>query len=527
MEREINMKILESSKLTPSVFGKIERIVGAGNVSVKDTDRAAYSRDLWPITHIWMRHGHIPHPPDAVVWVENEAQISALLKLANEEKFPVIPFAAGSGVCGGALPLSGGVVLDIKKMNRILEVNDRTLTVTAEAGIIGQHLEMELNRKGYTMGHFPSSIYCSALGGYLAARSAGQLSAKYGKIEDMVMGMRVVLANGEAVETVVTPRSAAGPDWTQLFVGSEGTLGVITKAVMRIYPYPESRLFRGFIFTGIHDALESIRLIMRAGIVPAAVRLYDELDTILIGSKKEDSVEAPIRFEPEEKNLVKTVMHNFFDSFQNILMSVPKLTGRVAEKVKGKCLLILTFEGTPEITETELKLSMDICKRNNGVDSGEEPGKRWWENRYNVSYNQSRVFDRGSFVDTIEVATTWDKVESLYHAVRKAVSPHAFIMAHFSHAYTHGCCIYFSVISRGKTEEEAAKLYRTIWDSAMEATIKAGATVTHHHGVGFHKAEYLRRELGPLAGRFQDVKDAFDPNNILNPGKMGLKPFRR
>jgi len=170
---------------------------------------------------------------------------------------------------------------------------------------------------------------------------------------------------------------------------------------------------------------------------------------------------------------------------------------------------------------------MDICKRNNGVDSGEEPGKRWWENRYNVSYNQSRVFDRGSFVDTIEVATTWDKVESLYHAVRKAVSPHALIMAHFSHAYTHGCCIYFSVISRGKTEEEAAKLYRTIWDSAMEATIKAGATVTHHHGVGFHKAEYLRRELGPLAGRFQDVKDVFDPNNILNPGKMGLKPFRR
>ncbi|MFA6448602.1 MAG: FAD-binding oxidoreductase [bacterium] len=518
---------MSESKLPPSVIGKLERIVGAANVSIKDTDRAAYSRDLWPLGQIWMQHGHVPHPPDAIVWVENEEQIVALLKLANEDKFPVIPFAAGSGVCGGALPISGGVIMDIKRMNRILDLNDATLTVTAEAGIIGQHLEMELNRKGYTMGHFPSSIYCSALGGYLAARSAGQLSAKYGKIEDMAMSMRVVLPNGDIVETRTAPRSAAGPNWDQVFIGSEGTLGVITQGTMRIYPYPESRLFRGFIFHGVHDALESMRLILRAGVVPAAIRLYDELDTILIGSKKEDSVETPIRFEPEEKNLVKTAMHNFFDAFQNIMLGVPKVAGKLAEKVKGKCLMVITFEGRPDMTATELKIAQEICLKNNGIDAGEEPGKRWWENRYNVSYNQSRVFDRGSFVDTIEVATTWDKVEPLYDAVRKAVSPRAFIMAHFSHAYVHGCSIYFSVVSRAKTEEEAVALYREIWDSAMEVTLKAGATVTHHHGVGMHKAAYMVRELGRLADVYQNVKDVIDPNNILNPGKMGLKPFKK
>ncbi len=521
------MSLIPDSKLSAQTLKKLEDIVGASNVSVKETDRAAYSRDLWPQGQIWMMHLDIPHPPDAVVWVESEEQIIGLLKLANEEKFPVIPFAAGSGVCGGALPLAGGVVMDIKKMARIIEINDKTLTVTAEAGIIGQHLEMELNRKGYTMGHFPSSIYCSALGGYLAARSAGQLSAKYGKIEDMVMGMRIVLPDGSKAQTISSPRSAAGPNWAQVIIGSEGTLGVITQATMRIYPYPESRRYSSFIFHGVHDALESIREIMRAGVVPAAVRLYDELDTILIGSKKEDSVEAPVRLEEEHESIVKKFMHGFFDAFQNIMLGVPKFSGKMAEKVKGKCLLVLTFEGTPRITETELAVSMDICKKNNGVDAGEEPAKRWWENRYNVSYNQSRVFDRGSFVDTIEVCTTWDKVEQLYHDLRKAVSQRAFIMAHFSHAYIHGCSIYFSVVGRGKTEEDTLKLYREIWDGAMEEALKAGATVTHHHGVGLHKAEYMKRELGRLAPLYQSVKDVIDPNNILNPGKMGLRPFNK
>jgi len=519
------MKIFREPRIDGKIVREFESALGTENVSLRDTDRAAYSRDLWPLTHVWIQGGKLPYPPEAIVWAENEEHIIKILKIANEYRIPVIPYAAGSGVCGGTLPVNGGIVMDIKKMNRIVEINDETLTVTAEAGIIGQHLEMELNRKGYTMGHFPSSIYCSALGGYLAARSAGQLSTKYGKIEDMVLSIRVVLPNGKIAETVVTPRSAAGPDWTQLFVGSEGTLGVITRAVMKIYPYPETRMFRGFVFKGVHGALESIRQVMRAGIMPAAVRLYDELDTILIGSKKEDSVEAPVRFEPEEESRVKKVMHGLFDRVQNLMLGVPKLTGRLAERVKGDCLLILTFEGEKWQTEAELNRSVEICLANGGDDQGEDPGRRWWDNRYNVSYNQSRVFDRGSFVDTIEVATTWDKVEDLYYAVRKAVSKTAFIMAHFSHAYIHGCSVYFSFVGRGRDEEDATRVYRSVWDAAMEECFRHGATVTHHHGVGLHKAKYFTREIGELAPLYGDIKKLLDPNNILNPGKMGLEEF--
>lgn len=516
------MKILRETAIKPDDLKALKALLGDANVSVRDTDRAAYSRDLWPMTHIWMLNHHIPHPPDAIVWVASEEQVAGVLALARERNFPVIPFAAGSGVCGGTLPRGGGVVMDLKKMNSIFELNDATLTVTAEAGIIGQHLEMELNRRGYTMGHFPSSIYCSSLGGFLATRSAGQLSAKYGKIEDMALSVRCVMADGKIVQTVNSPRSAAGPDFAQLLIGSEGTLGVITSAVMKIYPYPEARLFRGFVFNGIHDALESMRLIMRAGVMPAAVRLYDELDTVLIGSKKEDSVEAPIRLEKQEESGVKKMMHSMFDTVQNVMLGVPKFTGMLAEKVKGKCLLVLTFEGDPELARADLDKSISICIGQNGTDEGEEPAKRWWENRYNVSYNASRVFDRGSFVDTIEVATTWDKVEDLYYAIRRVVSRDAFIMAHFSHVYVHGCSIYFSVVGRGKNEEDALRLYRKIWDGAMDECARFGATVTHHHGVGIHKAKYFTREMGALAPLYHDIKNLVDPGNVLNPGKMGL-----
>ena len=518
----MHMDNVEPTGLDAGVLKELEAIFGLENVTATDVDRAAYARDLWPKTHLWMSEGKIPHPPDAIVWAENEEQVSALLRLATDRRFPVIPFGAGSGVCGGTLPKSRGVILDMKKMDKILEVNARALTATVEPGIIGQHLEQELNRRGFTMGHFPSSIYCSSLGGYLAARSAGQLSARYGKIEDMAISMRVVLPSGDVVETTCAPRSAAGPDWSQIFIGGEGTLGVITRAVMRIYPYPESRLFRAFTFQGVTPALESIRQIMRAGVQPACVRLYDELDTILIGGKKEDSVETPIDHHPGPENPVKKALHNISSGLQDTLLGIPKITGRLAEYVKGKCLMVLTFEGTDIMTSAELETSVLICKKNKGVDEGEGPAQRWWENRYNVSYNQSRVFYRGSFVDTIEVATTWDKVEKLYYAVRKAVSPHAFIMAHFSHAYVHGCSIYFSVVSRGTDEAEAVKTYDAVWDAAMKVTLKHGATVTHHHGVGLHKAGPMTRELGGLMAVFRDFKKAVDPGNILNPGKLGL-----
>ncbi len=459
---------------------QLAAIIGPQNVSRRQADLVAYSHDLWPLALIWKRQGKVPYPPDFVVWPETVEEVSAMLRLANARRVPVVPYGAGSGVCGGTLPLHGGIVVDLKKMHRILAVNQTGLTVTAQAGIIGEDLERALNQRGYTLGHFPSSMYCSSLGGWLAARAAGQLSSRYGNIEDLTLGLQVVLPSGQVIRTKDTPRSAAGPDLKQLFIGSEGTLGIITQATLRMVPYPESRRLRGVLFQDVHSGLEAIRLVMRRGLRPAAARLYDENDT-------------------------------------NIAL------GSLGYGVTG-CLLVLGFEGDTQLTELEERLGLEICLREGGQDLGTGPGEHWWAHRYDISYKQADILSNENAIsETVEVATTWDKLEPLYLAVKASLEESCFTMAHFSHAYPEGCSIYFTVVAESPTERECEGLYRRIWQGAMEACLKVGGTITHHHGVGLLKAPWLPQEYGGGYPVLQELKKALDPNDIMNPGKLGLE----
>lgn len=510
-----------SKNLNEKIYQKLIKILPADNISFLSTDKLSYARDMWPRETIWFREGKVRYLPELVVWPQNKEEIIKIIKLSQEEKIPLIPYGAGSGVCGGTLPLTGGIIVDLKKMNKIISLSDISLTVTVESGIIGQHLEMELNRQGYTLGHFPSSIYCSTVGGWLATRSAGQLSTKYGKIEDMVESLEIVLPTGELIKTRPTPRSATGPNFTQLFVGSEGTLGIITTATLKIWPYPESRLFRGIYFPNIRAGLEAIRKILREGVKPAAVRLYDELDTFLVGSPTKKS---KIKVEKDNPviSLFKPLLSPLKHSVEGLLLKKPHLANQLSKFIKGKCLLILTFEGNQKICDIEQEIALKICQEEGGEDAGIDAGKHWWDTRYEVSYNLSRIFSGGAFADTMEVATTWDKVAELYFAIREAVSPYALIMAHFSHAYPEGCSIYFSFVGYRRGAEESEKLYEKIWDIALSTCDTYGGTISHHHGVGLLKAKYLEKELGGAFPLYVSLKKMVDPHNILNPGKMGL-----
>jgi alkyldihydroxyacetonephosphate synthase len=234
-----------------SIVDEFSKIVGPDRVSVSSIDRANYSHDLWPMTSIWLQSDEFPYPPQMVIWPKSVAEIVRIIKLAVLRKVQVIPYGAGSGVCGGTLPVGGGMILDLKRMDKMLDLDEESMLVTVQPGMIGEIFERQLNKKGYTLGHFPSSMYCSTVGGWLATRSAGQFSSRYGKIEDMVVGLEVVVPSGEVLKTRVTPRSATGPDFKQLFIGSEGTLGVITKAILRIWPLPEHRIYQSFEFNHV------------------------------------------------------------------------------------------------------------------------------------------------------------------------------------------------------------------------------------------------------------------------------------
>ena len=489
----------------------------SGRVSTLDQDRLMYARDMWPMGLLLIRQGRTPPPPDAVVWPKSEEELAALVKLARERKVPLIPFGAGSGVCGGTWAVSGGIAVDLKLFDAVGKVDPDALTVEAGAGVIGEVLERKLNAQGYTLGHFPSSIWMSTLGGWMAARSAGQLSNKYGKIEDMVLSARAVTGRGERV---VTPqRPFHGPDLAQLLIGSEGTLCFFTGAKLRVHPAPSHRAFRGFRFRTVADGVEAIRQLYRAGLRPAVVRLYDPFDTALVGrGKPEAHGDLPPSLRSRWR---RDVMPSLLRRVSPRTLGNPRLMNKAADLLKH-CLLILLFEGERQRATREEEHARQLALEMGAEDLGEGPGKSWFVRRYDVSYKMSKVVDAGAFADTMEVATTWDKVMAVYEGVWKATAPLAFTLCHFSHAYPEGCSLYFSFVASEASEDAQQARYAQLWEAAMTAAREAGANVSHHHGVGVLKAAALQEELGEGRKLLAALKKVFDPDGIMNPGKLGL-----
>ncbi|MCP4448927.1 MAG: FAD-binding oxidoreductase [Myxococcales bacterium] len=549
------------AELAPKeLFGSLASIVGGKRVSIVKRDREVYARDMWPRLLINRRQGgELEHLPHAVVWPESEREVAAVIRYANKQGIAVIPYGGGSGVCGGVVPLRGGITIDLKRMDAIQSISREELVTDVQAGANGERFERELRSKGYTLGHFPSSIYCSTVGGWLACRAAGQLSTKYGKIEDRVVGLTFVTGKGEVIKTDEFARARRGPDWTQLIVGSEGCLGIITSARLRISPAPEITVLRGFEFDNVQEGTRAIRKVMQRGLKPAVVRLYDEVDTFInhisiFESHSEEALEtdglcpwptkdsgalpalptpggegtrksggAGERAMGLGRKLASRIKHGATAA----ALARPKLVnstfGALANTVSNSgCKMIIGLEGPRLRTEVEAQLTFAAIERAGGRDEGEEPGLRWLAHRYAVSYKMSPLFREGGFVDTMEVASTWERLPDLYESVKAAIAAHAVVMAHFSHAYADGCSIYFSFAGRAEGLQETQNKYDEIWRAGMAAATRVGGTISHHHGIGLLKGQAMHTEHRESMTLFRALKNTFDPNNIMNPGKMGL-----
>lgn len=533
-------------RVTDQVISALQRLLGDDAVSTASSHTEVYSRDMWPQTLIDRQFGKPnSYQADVVVWPSSVREVSGVVRIAAEHHVPLIPYGGGSGVCGGVTPIWGGITIDMKRMQSVVSVDSENLIADVEAGINGERFERELNHRGLTLGHFPSSIYCSTVGGWLATRAAGQLSNKYGKIEDRTVGLTIVTGTGDIVETDSAFRSGIGPNWTQAFLGSEGTLGVICSARLRVAPVATQRQFRGFHFSSVEQGTHAIRSLYQKGLCPAVVRLYDELDTALHkwgGSDKDAPLSLPTPLPsalpsfqsptPKEagdrlRNWGKKWANATKKQLSELVMGNPDSLQAIAEPLLrripgGKCLLIVGLEGANTRTQVESRLVFEELRRNGGSDLGEEPGEHWLKRRYSVSYKMSSTFRSGSFVDTMEVAATWDKLMHLYNDVRTAISRHAFTLAHFSHAYEEGCSIYFTFARNSGSHEEARAIYKQIWDDGLRATSLVGGTISHHHGVGLLKADYMRAEHRETMDVFRKLKHSLDPKGILNPGKLGL-----
>ena len=346
-------------------------------------------------------------------------------------------------------------------------------------GTFGTPLEDTLRAEhGVTLGHWPQSIDLSTVGGWLACRSAGQLSTRYGKIEDMVLGLDVVLADGRLVHTGGAPRAAVGPDLTQLFVGSEGTLGIITGARLRVHPAPAAEVRAAFRVATFGAGLDACRRILRRGATPAVLRLYD-------------AVEA-------ERNF-----------------------GGADGQGSHDALLLVLDEGDPALLDGVLRVVHEECS----TARVDDPAllDTWLAHRNDVSALH-RYIEQGAVVDTMEVAARWSALPGGYDAVLaalRAVPDLVAASAHLSHAYTDGACLYFT-FGALPPKHQREDCYRALWDAAIEASVSHGPALSHHHGIGLNRGRFLADGLGGAFDVLVALKQALDPHGILNPGKLGL-----
>jgi len=458
-----------------------------------------------------LRAGHIPHPPDAVVYPADEGEIAALLAWAADNDIAVIPFGGGSSVLGGVEPPPGDrlcITLDLARMDRVLSVDSISRTARIQAGATGPEVEAQLNAQGFTLGHFPQSFEFSTLGGWIVTRSAGQNSIGYGKIEDLTQAVRVVTPAG-VVETRDTPATAAGPSVLGLVMGSEGTLGVLTEATMRLHPLPEVQDYRGLLFRTFDDGLAAFRDLMQSDLHPSIVRLSDPPETAAYA-------------------LMAHQHHGLRGLFDKALARYLRFRGYGPG---DSCLMILGFDGERDNVEHRWNRALEVCRDHGGLHLGRSIGRSWQRDRFAQPYLRDDLLDNGVLVDTVETATTWSNLMSVYEAMTVALKsaiaatgggPGA-VLTHVSHAYPHGASLYATFLGRQASLDplENQEQWHTIKRETTEAILAAGGTLSHHHGVGQDHAPWLEEEIGSVGMKaLRAIKQTFDPGNIMNPGVL-------
>lgn len=486
--RSRNVVGIEEVDVDAALLDRLRDVAPEARILTEPAEVGTRSHDWWPRMLMRRRAGEDLAPPDAVVSPASVEEVQATLRWCHDNDVAVVPFGAGTGVCGGAAPVAGAITLDLKRLTGIGAINASTGSVHVQPGVIGQTLEDHLLARGWTLGHHPSSIHCSTMGGFLAVRSAGQESSFYGKLEDMVIGLDVVLADGRLLSTPIVPSSASGIDLNRLFMGGEGTTGIIVGATLQIWPKPEIDLDRGFLFPDVASGLAAGRALLRTGLRPHVFRLYDEVDTAIVFS------------------------------------------GQGLQPPQG-CLSIVGASGDPDVAEFVAATAWRIFEEHGGQDLGAEPGENWRAHRHNMSYRFAQYFKPGGdfgdalTLDTMEIAATWDRLVPMYESVKAALSEHVdLVMAHFSHVYPTGGNIYFTLgaVNEGD-EDKALARYDAAWQAGARAAIAAGGTMSHHHGVGLLRAPFLPEELGEVGmDVLTEVKRALDPKGLLNPGKLGI-----
>jgi len=461
--------------MNTEIIEKLKQAIGPEKVKTDKATLHDHRRDWSVLNELADMQGRGAPNPACVVNPENPQDVVKIVKICNENRALLVPFGLGSGCMKGIFATPETVLLDMSSMNRIRNIDEKNLIATFDAGVRGADAEDAVAKKGMTLGHYPQSIDVSSVGGWVATRASGQFSSAYGSIENVVMGLEVVLPNGDLLETRLTPRAAAGPDLKYIFLGSEGTLGIVTAVTFSLRWKAEKREYTAFYAPDMEQAFELQRYIIQSGWMPPVMRQYDALET----------------------------KRNF------------KAYARGDD-----CLLIMVHEGPKGRVDEEIKACLEMAKDLQCDEAPTETVADWLENRNHV-VGWDTWLKQDIILDTIEMAATWDKIGPIYHnaiASLNKVDKMLGASAHSSHCYRSGINLYFTFAALASDPLNMEAMYYDCWRRVMEATIEGGGGISHHHGIGRVRRNYMPAEIGESGvNLLRNLKQTLDPNNILNP----------
>ncbi|HHT31590.1 MAG TPA: FAD-binding oxidoreductase [Corynebacterium sp.] len=484
--------LIAETRLGPDDVAALTDIVGASRVTGDKLQKLARARGKSYPDLIGWRLGGVHDVPDAIVAPSTDEQVLEILRWATRERVAVVPFGGGTTVVGGVSPDRGGlravISLDLALFDELTDVDAESGLATLGAGLSGPAAELLLADHGLQIGHYPQSFPYATIGGYAATRSSGQSSAGYGRFDEMVRSFTIVTPSGILEVGDASPATAAGPDLRELFLGSEGAFGVITRVRLRVHPVPQVKRYEAFSFPTFEAGVAGLRAVEQAGAGPTVIRLSDEIESsvnLTSGDSIGDGSRAP----------------------------------------EG-CLCLTMFEGTAEHAASRHAETRALLIAAGGTPAGEGPVRSWEQGRFGAPVLRDGLLDNGAICETLETATDWSNVARLKKAVTRALADTlrstgtmALVMCHVSHVYREGCSLYFTVIAAQSDDPEAQ--WWAAKGAACRAIVDNGGTITHHHSIGTDHAPYLADEIGDLGvAVLRAVKSELDPAGIMNPGKL-------
>ncbi len=484
--------------------------VGADFLSVDPLDRVVHARGKSLRDLVRQRRGDLPRVPDVVVRPGSEDEVTAIVQAALAADAVIIAFGGGSSISGSLEACADEtrpvVCVDLGRLDQVLSIDGASRLARVQAGVFGPHLEAQLNAQGYTFGHFPDSFTHSTLGGWIATRSSGMQSDRYGDIADLTKGLRVVTPSGTLVTRAV-PTTSTGPSIREMVLGSEGRLGLITEATVHVRRIPDERRILGYLFPTFAAGLAAMRDLAASECSPSITRISDAPETRFSFATRKRSTLA--------------------DRLQSKALTT-YLQRRLGFDLEQMCLAFIGYEGSTGHVKQQRKDAVAIVKAHGGLCVGAGPGALYDQKKFDTPYIRDFLLDRGVVADVSETSMPWSRLTGVYDAVVAAgngafdqLGVQGYLMCHLSHSYHSGACLYFTFGFAPPAGSDMIVAYDVVKSAIQQAFVDHGATLSHHHAVGTEHARWLEQDISaPGVAMINALFDGTDPGRNLNPGKI-------